>query len=135
MLWFTKSPSKIVLEKIKNYYFGDGEIQNHTWDKFDNWTDILGDTYFTIGHHKTIRELQTQMETNNNPIYIYYYSYKAQFSLGEVLLALKGKLPLAIEFVTHFGWRWIQKNVLGRELEHLGKKLCIIQLYISEFEF
>jgi hypothetical protein len=56
-----------------------------------------------------------------SPVYTYYYSYKGEFTLTRVLLALQGKYPIAVEFLIHKISEWFEKTILGKEIVHHGK--------------
>jgi hypothetical protein len=54
-------------------------------------------------------------------VYTYYYSYKGDFTMTRLLLALQGKYPVIVEFLMHSLSEWFQTKVLGNEIHHHGK--------------
>lgn len=70
---------KQVAEKIKNYYLGSGPIN---YDKVGSIIQMMSDRLFNIDFEKAVR---LQARINKSPVWIYYYSYKAERSVSEIL--------------------------------------------------
>ena len=65
-------------------------------------------------------EKSVLLQSEFSDVYTYYYSYEGEFTLTNLLLALKGKYPVAIEYIVHKISQWFTKNFLSSSITHFG---------------
>lgn len=68
-----------VAKKIKNYYLRSGPIN---YDKVESIIQMMSDRLFNIDFEKAVR---LQARINKSPVWTYYYSYRAEHSVSEIL--------------------------------------------------
>ena len=96
-------PNAETSQRIRDFYFGKDHM-----DKFANHTALQGDRHFYVGVAKAI-----ELHTKEAPAYIYYYTYPGEFTLSNILLAIRGKYPVMMELIGHFLSTWVKKTLFG----------------------
>lgn len=74
-----KKDHALVAQRIWKHYFGDQRI---SYKNFLNLTHLSGDRIFVVDAEKAAR---AQARVNRNPVWFYYYSYRATHSLSDIL--------------------------------------------------
>jgi carboxylesterase type B len=104
-------------QKIRDFYFGKNfEKTNNGIDKLDSYTALIGDRHFFVGVAEAI-----EFHAKEAPTYIYFYTYAGEFSLANILLAIRGRFPIIVELVSHFLSTWVKKTLFGINPPRYGK--------------
>jgi carboxylesterase type B len=121
-----KEPRKTEISNaVRQFYLGTDPVMSFLWN-FQNFTDMLSDRlYFTATREAAL------FHSKKSPVYMYYYTYPAEFSFS-TMLSFSGKLPPILELLFTFGTNWVHRTVLGRSFSTLGmiytilRNICII---------
>jgi hypothetical protein len=70
---------KQVAERIRSYYLGSRPINKNTISEIIR---MMGDRLFDVDFEKAVR---LQANINKSPVWTYYYSYRATYSVSEIL--------------------------------------------------
>lgn len=106
--------AKQVMEQIRDFYFGKGE-RIDSFEKFQNYTSLFTDWVWAVGAQHAIR-----LHSAHSPVYPYYYSYKGEFQLGKVLLAVKGNWHPIAELLLMSLKEKFNYYVFGQDPVHYG---------------
>lgn len=114
LLGISEHPNKQqITTQVRQFYFQNNESPNFL-ENFENYTNMLSDRlYFTATHESIL------VQTRYSPVYIYYYTYPAQFSFSQIL-TLSGSFPPVLEFIVKLAFRWIQVNIFRQEQSNIG---------------
>lgn len=74
-----KEDQASVAQRIRKHYFGEQQI---TPNNLMNLTHLNGDRIFVVDAEKAAR---AQARVSKNPVWFYYYSYRAVHSLSDML--------------------------------------------------
>ena len=105
-----------ITKEVRQFYLGDEPVMSFLWN-FENFTDMLSDRlYFTATKEAAI------LHAKKSNVYMYYYTYPAEFSFSSIL-SFSGKLPPILELMFTFATKWVNNKVLGRNSTTLGKSV------------
>jgi len=90
-------------------------------EKFQNWTNIFTDAGFGAP-----TELGIRMQSQHAPVYAYHYSYKGQFSLTDLLLAISKKYPVILEYLYYRVHKLLEEKLFGIPSHHYGRSCTTI---------
>jgi len=102
------------MSKIREFYFGKGE-RIDTAAKMENYTNLMTDWVWGVGLEDAIK-----LQSEFSPVYAYYYTYNGQFTLSNIILALKGKYPAIVELSWYFLSKWVNENIFNVKTPHFG---------------
>jgi len=117
LLYLQDSVDPEILQKINDFYFG-GTINPRPEFIGDlrNMTNMFTDRFWNMGFHNGVR---AQLH-HSNQLYLYYYTYAGEFTLTDVLVALKGESHPLIEIFGHLLSSWVQRVLFQEELPRFG---------------
>jgi len=134
-------------QKIRSFYFGDSQTITHKktppssdvihlllseedeqssnslstkydpldLDNLESYTNLISDRgFYRDTHHGAA------LQSQHSPVYLYYYSYRGEWSVVNFFPEVSGTFSRQIEV----GWSlllgWVSKNVLGYKLRNYG---------------
>ena len=105
-------PPTEIMSKIKDFYFGPNSELNSR-SQIDNFTNLGSDLTFSFGVYSSI-----ELQSHFGPVYPYYYSFRGENSVMDLLMDLHYKLPPVIELAMFAIKKVVTKNILGWESPH-----------------
>ncbi|CAL8100204.1 unnamed protein product [Orchesella dallaii] len=117
-LWFNSSKG-IAAEKIRNFYFGNNAdpalVAENPFEALDNYTTMISDRGFNHDAHHGAR-----IQSKYSPVYMYYYSYRGEWSAVNYFKEVRGAWPRLVEVAWAIAAAWVRKNILGQPLTNYG---------------
>lgn len=124
LLYLPDSTSHEVLQKLKDFYIEDGlSFELTSFHEFENITNMFSDRFWNVDFHNGINSL-LKHSTPISPLYLYYYTYNSEFSLTDIVLALKGDFHPVAEVLGSKIRTWFSTTFLGEEVPRFGNKLA-----------
>jgi carboxylesterase type B len=98
-----------VTDKILKFYFGADANQLNFMEKISNYTNLFSDAFYSYGTKEA-----ALIHAHENPTYLYYNNYQAQFSLMNYFSIRPGSLPMIIAQVLYKRAKeWFLKTAFG----------------------
>lgn len=93
VLWYN-SPDGIAAEKIRQFYFGNYAPRLHPdpFETLDNYTIMISDRGFYYDAHNG-----ALLQSKHSLVYMYYYSYRGEWSAVNYFKEIKGAWPRLVE--------------------------------------
>lgn len=104
--------------KIKDEYLKDQLVSMST---IENVTNMITDrNWFQNVHNIAMTYRQNGIKA---PLYLYYFTYHAEFSLGKVMFGMSMDLPVIADIVVSSGREWLTSRFMQKPEVHYGGRI------------
>jgi hypothetical protein len=97
---------------------GQNQISGQKLDPLENlesYTNLISDRgFFRDTHHGA------KAQSQHSPVYLYYYSYRGEWSVVNFFPEVSGTFSRQIEVTWSLLLGWVSKNVLGMKVPNYG---------------
>lgn len=116
LLYLEDNTNVSVISRLRDYYFLSTSKAESLSD-FKNYTSMFTDRFWLMDLHKAVT-----YQTKLAPVYLYYYTYQTEFTLTDIVLAMKGELHPLLELIGLTLKNMVRKYIFWENLPNFGKK-------------
>lgn len=109
-----------VPDQVKDFYLNGKFDHENPLNQMTELTKMISDWVWGFGFHNAVSS-HSKHVSPSTPLFLYHYEYLGEFSLDQLLLALRGEYHPIIEILWMKISNYVKSNILGQTIPRYGK--------------